>query len=358
MPTGAPRGTQAGAGRRAADTRVAPRGRPPAMTDVADFAGVSHQTVSRVLNDHPSVSPRTRALVLAAVEQLGYRPNTAARALATGRSRTLGVLSMSGTLFGPAATLSGVQAAAREAQYAVTVVDLASTEPLVLRQSAGLLVRQGVDGIILIAPTTSSADALVEAAGGLPLVAVEGQPEGDVAVVSVDQQAVGRLATQHLLDAGHATVWHVTGPLGFFEADGRVAGWRAALTAAGAEVPPPLSGDWSPRSGYEAGRVLARMDDVTAVFAGNDQMALGLLRALGEQGRRVPEDVSIVGVDDIPEAEYFSPPLTTVRQDFAEVGRLSMAAVLRQIDTGVPDTDRVVLAPELLTRCSVAPPRT
>jgi len=337
--------------------RSAPRGRPPAMTDVATFAGVSHQTVSRVLNGHPSVSPRTRALVLAAVDQLGYRPNTAARALATGRSRTLGVLSMSGTLFGPASTLAGVQAAAREAQYTVAVVDLPSTDPLVLQQRAGLLVRQGVEGIIVIAPAASSASALLQAAAGLPLVAVEGNPEGDVAVVSVDQAAVGRTATQHLLDAGHATVWHVTGPPGFFEADGRAQGWRDALTDSGAEVPPPINGDWSPRSGYEAGRVLARMSGLTAVFASNDQMALGLLRALGEQGRRVPVDVSIVGVDDIPEAEYFSPPLTTMRQDFAEVGRLSLAALLRAIETGVHDTERAVIAPQLIVRASVAPPR-
>lgn len=323
------------------------------MTDVATFAGVSHQTVSRVLNDSPSVSPRTRALVLAAVQQLGYRPNTAARALVTGRSRTLGVLSMSGTLFGPASTLSGVQAAAREALYGVAVVDLPSTSPKALRQSTGLLLRHGVDGIIAIAPLHSRADELREAARGVPLVAVEGQPEGDIAVVCVDQVAVGRLATQHLLDAGHETVWHVTGRPDFHEAEGRLAGWRAALLDAGAVPPPPLPGDWSPRAGYEAGQVLARMPEVTAVFAGNDQMALGLLRALWEQGRRVPEDISLVGVDDIPEAAFFLPPLTTVRQDFAEVGRRSLSAVLQQIESGEPSRGRAVLAPELVVRQSV-----
>ncbi len=332
------------------------RGRPPAMTDVATLAGVSHQTVSRVLNEHPSVSPRTRTLVLAAVEQLGYRPNTAARALATGRSRTLGVLSMWGTLYGPASTLSGIQAAARDAQYGVTVVDLPSTDPAVLRQSTGMLLRHGVDGIIMIAPLRSSALALREAAGGVPLVVVEGQPSGDVAVVCVDQVAVGRTATQHLLDAGHETVWHVAGRPDFFDAEGRITGWREALQEAGAEVPPPLPGDWSPRAGYEAGQVLARMRGVTAVFAANDQMALGLLRALWEQGKRVPDDISLVGVDDIPEAAYFSPPLTTVRQDFAEVGRRSLAAALAQIESGRPAHERAVIPPELVVRDSVARP--
>jgi len=336
------------------------RGRAPAMTDVAAFAGVSHQTVSRVLNDHPSVSPRTRALVLAAVEQLGYRPNTAARALATGRSRTLGVITLSGTLYGPASTLSGVQAAAREAQYGVMVVSVSSADPSVLRQGAGLLLKQGVDGIIAIAPMRSSARALLEAAGGLPLVAVEGlpdaDPDGEVAVVCVDQVAVGRLATAHLLAAGHETVWHVTGPADFYEGSGRLQGWRETLEEAGADVPPPLTGDWSPWAGFQAGQVLARMSGVTAVFAANDQMALGLLRALREKGRRVPEDISVVGVDDIPEAPYFSPPLTTVRQDFAEVGRQSLREVLGQIETGVHRGERLVIAPELVTRQSVAAP--
>ena len=344
--------------RRAVAARPAAlRGRPPAMTDVATFAGVSHQTVSRVLNDHPNVSPRTRALVLAAVEELGYRPNTAARALATGRSRTLGVVSMGGTLYGPTSTLDGVQAAAREAQYGVMVVSAPSPEPAVLRQSVGLLLRHGVDGIIAIAPVRSSSDALVQAAGEVPLVAVEGEPEGEVAVVCVDQAAVGRLATEHLLAAGHETVWHVAGPPDFSEATGRVDGWRAALVAAGADVPPPLPGDWSPRAGFDGGQVLSRMPGVTAVFAANDQMALGLLRALREHGRSVPEDVSVVGVDDLPETPYFSPPLTTVRQDFSELGRHSLRIVLGQIDSGVPSTERLVIPPTLVERQSVAPPR-
>ncbi|MCW2776616.1 MAG: transcriptional regulator, LacI family [Frankiales bacterium] len=333
--------------------------RPPAMTDVATVAGVSHQTVSRVLNDAPSVSPRTRALVLAAVEQLGYRPNTAARALATGRSRTLGVLCMSGTLYGPASMLSGVQAAAREAQYGVMVVDLPSTDAEVLHQRTSLLLKQGVDAVVVIAPVPSSAEALRAAAGGLPLVVLEGEPDGEVDGVCVDQVAVGRLATEHLVQAGHRTVWHVTGPsgpTGHYESDGREAGWRQALTDVGAEVPPPLPGDWSPRSGYDAGQLLVRMAGVTAVFAANDQMALGVLRALRERGCRVPEDVSLVGVDDIPEAAYLSPPLTTVRQDFAAVGRESMQVVLAQIESGARQRARVVLAPELVVRRSVVPP--
>ncbi|MCW2778701.1 MAG: transcriptional regulator, LacI family [Frankiales bacterium] len=331
------------------------RSRPPSMADVAARAGVSHQTVSRVINDSPSVSPTTRSRVVAAMDELRYRPNTAARALVTGRSRTLGVLSMSGTLFGPASVLAGVQAAARTADYAVTVVDLPSTQPEALRRSTGLLLRQGVDGIVVIAPVPSDGAALLEAACGVPVVVVEGQPAGEVRVVSVDQVAVGRLATEHLLEAGHRTVWHVAGPEQWHEAEGRRTGWEQALHRVGAVPPPVLRGDWSPASGYDAGRHLARTD-VTAVFAANDQMALGVLRALWEQGRRVPEDVSVVGVDDIPEASYFSPPLTTVRQDFRELGRQGLSALLAQVEGQDRGRQRTSIPPTLVTRQSVAPP--
>ncbi len=143
-------------------------------------------------------------------------------------------------------------------------------------------------------------------------------------MVCVDQVDGARLATEHLLALGHETVWHVRGPADWLEAEGRVEGWRAALARAGRAAPEPLAGDWSPRSGYEAGRGLARMADVTAVFVANDQMALGVLRAFAEQGVKVPEQVSVVGFDDIPESEFFSPPLTTVRQDFGAVGRHSI----------------------------------
>lgn len=192
----------------------------------------------------------------------------------------------------------------------------------------------------------------------MPLVVVEGQPSGDVAVVCVDQVAVGRIATQHLLEAGHETVWHVAGRPDFFDAEGRITGWRDALREAGAEVPPPLTGDWSPWAGYEAGQVLARMAGVTAVFAASDQMALGLLRALWEQDKRVPDDLSLVGVDDIPEAAYFSPPLTTGRQDLAEVGRRSLASALAQIESGKTAHERAVICPELVVRDGVARPST
>jgi DNA-binding LacI/PurR family transcriptional regulator len=324
------------------------------MMDVAALAGVSHQTVSRVINQHPSVSTTTRMRVLAAIEQLGYRRNSAARALVTGRSQTLGVVTLNSTLYGPASTLYGIEQAALESQYFMTIASLRSTDRPAVRQAIGRLVDQGVDGVVVIAPLVSVAEALADVPNDLPLVAVEGDAEADVDVVTVDQHAGARSATQHLLDLGHETVWHVAGPSDWLEARQRIAGWRATLEAAGAEVPPPLRGDWSARSGFEAGRVLAKLPEVTAVFVANDSMAVGVLRAFHEHGRVVPGDVSVVGFDDIPEAAYFNTPLTTIRQDFGEVGRRSLALLLDRIESGGRAAKRHVVETTLVLRDSTA----
>jgi DNA-binding LacI/PurR family transcriptional regulator len=334
--------------------------RGPAMTDVAALAGVSHQTVSRVINKRSSVRPMTRMRVLAAIEELGYRPNSAARALVTGRSQTLGVVSMNSTLYGPASTLYGIEQAALESRYFITVASLRSTDRQAVRQAIDRLIDQGVAGVVVIAPLESVEEALADVPSGLRVVAVEGDPDADVDVVTVDQFAGAAAATTHLLELGHQTVWHVAGPLDWSEARQRKAGWQATLEAAGVEVPPPLTGDWSARSGLEAGRVLVRMADVTAVFAANDSMALGLLRAFAEHGRQVPDDVSVVGFDDIPEAAYLAPPLTTVRQNFGEVGRRSLALLLDQIDNGgrPRDRQRLIVPSVLVVRDSTSSPAT
>jgi DNA-binding LacI/PurR family transcriptional regulator len=329
--------------------------RPPSMQDVAALAGVSHQTVSRVLNGRANVRGQTRARVLAAMQELGYRPNVAARALATGRSRTLGVVTLDTTLFGPASTLHAIDRAARDAGYFLSIASLAAIDRGAVQRALDRLADQAVEGVIVIAPLTSAREALRGLPSGLPVVAVEGDPDADLAVVSVDQEAGARLATEHLLSAGHRTVWHVAGPADWLESHGRIAGWRAALRAAGIDPPPALGGDWSPRSGFDAGSVLARMPEVTAVFAANDQMALGVLRALHEHGRRVPGDVSVVGFDDVPEAAFYSPPLTTVRQDFAAVGRCSIELLLEQVRSGRRVVRREVVPPTLATRASSRP---
>ncbi len=332
--------------------------RPPVMADVAKLAGVSHQTVSRVLNDHPNVRAETRTRVMWAIDELGYRRNLVARALVTRHSRTLGVVSFDSTLYGPASTVYGIEQAARAAGYFVSIVSLRTIDRAGVTDAIGYLAEQGVDGVVVVAPQRSAARALDDLPAGMPAVAVEGGHAGDVPVVSVDQVEGARLATLHLLDLGHETVWHVSGPADWLEAEGRTEGWRAVLTAAGRPVPEVLAGDWSPRSGYRAGKRLAAMADrVTAVFVANDQMALGVLRALTEEGVKVPEQISIVGFDDIPESEFFSPPLTTIRQDFGAVGRRSIDLLVRQIQSGGPLHERLVVPPQFIARASTSPLR-
>ena len=332
--------------------------REPAMVDVARLAGVSHQTVSRVLNNHPNVRVETARRVRAAIAELGYRPNRAARALVTGRSQLLGVVALNTTLFGPASLLTAFEQAAgrrgsRSASAVSTAWTAASLSDVVERH-----LDQRVAGIVAIAPVASAADALDASPPTCRWSPSTATPSQPAAGVTVDQAVGARLATQHLLDAGHRTVWHVSGPPEWFDSAGRVArAGRQTLRAAGAEVPPVLPADWSAASGYRVGQTLARIPEVTAVFAANDHLALGLLRALHERGRRVPHDISIVGFDDVPEAGFFIPPLTTIRPDFHAVAEHALDLLLRRSTRGSPRRSARVLAPALVERASVAPPR-
>jgi len=328
----------------------------PVMADVARLAGVSHQTVSRVLNGHPHVSPSTRASVLAAIRHLGYRPNTAARALVTGRTNVLGVISFDSVLYGPASMLYGIERAARPG-YFVAVASLPSLDRASLTGAVERFLGQAVAGIIVIAPETGVVEALAGLSVGVPLVAVDCGGGVPMSSVKIDNVAGAVLATRHLLDLGHRTVHHIAGPDSWNDARDRVDGWRQALRAAGAPEPADLPrGDWSPQSGYEAGRQLAARPDVTAVFCANDPMALGFLRAAAEAGRRVPQDISVVGFDDVPEAAYFSPPLTTVRQDFGALGERALRLLMSQITAGGEAPPAPPVVPELIVRSSSAAP--
>ena len=332
------------------------RRRTPVMGDVAALAGVSQMTVSRVINERPGVGDQTRARVLAAMRELDYHPNVAARALVTGRSKTLGVISFDTTLYGPASTLYGIEVAARSAGYFVSIATLRTLNRRSMGEAFGRLREQSVDGVVVIAPHESAVDGLRSLAFDLPVVAVEGGVGGGVPVVAVDQHTGASRATQHLLSLDHDTVWHIAGPGDWLEAGARRDAWRQTLLLSRREPPPVLVGDWSARSGYHHGRTLARRGEATAIFVANDQMALGVLRALKEAGLDVPGDVSVVGFDDVPEAAYFIPPLTTVRQDFAAVGRHSLEVLLEQVEGGPPRADPVVIEPDLVLRESTGRP--
>ncbi|PZT70129.1 LacI family transcriptional regulator [Streptomyces sp. SW4] len=325
------------------------------MADVAAKAGVSSQTVSRVANDRANVDAATRAKVLAAMEALGYRPNAAARALVTGRFGALGVVGFGLDAHGTARTLAAIADAARTAGYSVNFMGVRAQTEAAVRQAFRHLTVQSVDGIVLVESQTLDTPSL-RLPPDVPVVVADGDTEHPYARVDVDQAGGARSVVGHLLELGHRTVHHVGGPRDSFAARRRAQAWERTLAAAGAPVPAVLYGDWTARSGYVAGRALARMPEVTAVFAANDQMALGVLRALHEAGRAVPDEVSVAGFDDIPEAPFLQPPLTTVHQDFDLVGRQCVTLLLEQIERGGNGPDRLAVEPVLVVRSSTAPP--
>jgi DNA-binding LacI/PurR family transcriptional regulator len=304
------------------------------MADVAQLAGVSSQTVSRVSNGFAGVTEDTRRQVLAAMRELGYRPNSAARALRRGEFRTLGVITFSLSTLGNIRTLEAIAISAAGHGYAVTLLPVAVPTQDEVNGAFSRLGELAVDAVIVIMETHLLDAATVSLPPGVQVVVADSDAGDRYTVVDTDQAGGAREAVRHLLGLGHETVWHLAGPEDSFAAQRRANAWRATLTEAGRAVPPPVRGDWSAESGYRAGLQLAGEPGCTAVFAANDQMALGLLRALHERGRRVPDDVSVVGFDDLPESASFLPPLTTIHQDFAEVGRLCVEGVLSKMRQG------------------------
>jgi DNA-binding LacI/PurR family transcriptional regulator len=327
------------------------RGTPRvSMHDVAARAGVTQKTVSRVVNGERHVATATRERVLAAIRELGFRPNAAARALVTRQSRRLGMVTMGSALYGPASVLDGVEHAARSAGYALSVMRTCENSAEELQRAVDQLVDQGAEGIVISEPMDLGHPQFDVPAGvtvlSLDHPAAHHRP--DELVVGTDEPAAARSATEHLLALGHRTVWHIAGPENWASSRHRIAGWRTALADADAAEPDVLRGDWTPRSGFEAMRSLLLRPDVTAVFAANDQMAAGAMSAVRETGLRIPDDVSIVGFDDDPVSAFLHPPLTTIRQDFPEVTRLAVHRLIRTLE-GHPPPERQRSVPAQLT---------
>jgi DNA-binding LacI/PurR family transcriptional regulator len=327
------------------------RRRPASIRDVARLAGVSHQTVSRVLNGHPSIRDVTKSRVLAAMDQLQFRPSRAARMLSMRRSQTIGILAAAvGSHYGPASSVSAVEDAARDRGYYATVAHLASVAPSAITAAIEELLSQEVEGIVIVAPRTSVLSRLAALPVSVPIVAAQGEPRdaGGIPVATVDQEAGVRLVLDHLIGQGHQRILHVAGPRDWNDAQSRLRAFKAGLRAAGLPWSPPLFGDWTADSGYAVGRALVQEGTAgadgrkpslpfTAVFSSNDQMALGVIHAFREAGLDVPRDVSIVGFDDIPESAHFWPPLTTVRQDFGDLGMRCVTMLLDLIHgAGLP----------------------
>ncbi|GAB3394102.1 LacI family DNA-binding transcriptional regulator [Humibacter soli] len=331
-------------------------GRGPSMQDVAKHAGVSSQTVSRVANGLQNVEDSTRKRVLDSMQALGYRPNKAARALRSGRFQSIGVAMFTLSSYGNMRMLDSVASAAADSGYSLTLVLVGKPTQHDVSAAFDRLLEHGVDGILIVIEAHLADAAVVELPAGLPVVVVDSVTRSDYPVVDNDQAGGARLATQHLLDLGHETVWHLAGPEPSYSATRRLDEWRSVLTRAGRTIPPVRHGDWSTMAGYQAGLELGARDDVTAVFAANDQMALGLMRAFHELGRDVPGDISVVGYDDMPEAESFWPPLTTVHQDFEAVGQRSVETLLAEIEDGPGKVGTLVVPTYLVVRSSTAAP--
>ncbi|GAA4188363.1 LacI family DNA-binding transcriptional regulator [Microbacterium oryzae] len=325
----------------------------PSIRDVARLAGVSHQTVSRVLNDHPSIRVETKQRVLDAIRQLDYRPNAAARALVTSKLNLIGILSASVGEFGPTASIAAIEEAARSEGYSATTLNLPDTSPEAIGAAVRQLLREQVDGIVVIAPQVRVFHVLRGMAIDVPFVSLQTSSGQGSDSVAADQLEGARLATQHLIELGHADILHLSGPQDWIEADSRMRGYLQALRDADLPTIPPIRGDWTADFGHYAGRELARRQDFTAIFAANDLMAIGLMHGFRDAGIDVPGDVSVVGFDDIPVAAHVWPPLTTVHIDFAELGRRAIArllATLRGADDDVPQRE----APALVVRDSAA----
>ncbi len=323
------------------------------MIDVATHSGVSHQTVSRVLNGHKSVTEKTRKKVLKAVEELGYRPNLTARALVTGKTATIGVLSHDTTLFGPASTLHSVQSAARNNGYRTTIYSLKSEDSESITTGISDLINEGVDGIVIIAPQIRGAKEISNVIGSFPAVLVENESSAALPSVNVDQFYGAYELTRHLIMLGHKSVAHISGPKNWYETGQRVKGYKKALSESKLGSTLIWEGDWSSRSGFEATKKIIKNKEITAIFAGNDAMALGAMKALSEAGLNVPTDISLVGFDDLPESEFFSPALTTAKQDFHAVGDQALGILLALINHSKVRMN-VAIKPEILIRTSTA----
>jgi DNA-binding LacI/PurR family transcriptional regulator len=329
---------------------VSEGGRPPGVREVAAAAGVSRQTVSRVLNDHPSIRAETRERVVAAMAELDFHPNRAARMLTTARSRTIGVLAASASsLFGPASSIDAVENAGRAAGYTVTVAHAASLEPADVKAALDHLRAQAVEGVVVIAPQQRVQDAMAQFSISVPSVTLHGAGAVGDEGVFVDQVLGARLAARHLLDTGHRRIAHLSGPGDWTEARARRDGFLAEVDAAGADPVVSREGDWTAASGASIGAELLTDPTITAVFASNDQMALGVLHAARLAGRVVPDDLAVIGFDDIPEAAFFAPPLTTVRQEFDELGRRCVARLVALLEGGELALEEPV-APVLVVR--------
>ena len=329
------------------------------INDVARHAGVSYQTVSRVINQHPSVSAETRERVLQAVQLLDYHPSAAARMLAAKRSSLIGVVTSGLAHYGPGKMLASLDTAARNLGYKISMLQIVEFSSAEISSAIQQLRQQQVEGIIVFIPTQEvGANQIEQLCGGLPVVITDAEPGIGRYVTNMDHISGTRAAAQHLLTLGHRRIGFINGPLDWYSGMMRRQGWLSALNQAKLSPIAEFEGDWSAHSGYQATtQLLEQKLDITGLLVGNDQMALGALHALHQHNLELPRDMSVVGFDDIPDAEFFEPALTTVRQDFSHLAQLALEQLLAQVDQKDKINELKMISPHLLVRGSTAPPR-
>ncbi|MWB99729.1 LacI family DNA-binding transcriptional regulator [Agromyces seonyuensis] len=329
--------------------------RPPTIYDVADAAGVSHQTVSRYLRGYEGIRPATRARVEQALDDLGYRPNLTARSLKSGRSLRIGALTHEISHVGPSRNAQAASIAAREAGYVLDLIFLDAHDAEAIRSSLDLLAQQDLAGILALSSTDEMTRVFESTDFRVPtLIRTESDEIGRAGASELTGVGIPK-AIGHLADLGHRDFLHVAGPENWSAARNRTRAFEFEMARRGLRSSGVLAGDWSARSAFEAVAALPDPFTATAVLAANDQMALGAMLALKQRGLRIPEDVSVVGIDDIPEAAYFDPPLTTLRIDFASSGRASLQELLALIDPALATKPELPAPAELVVRASSGP---
>jgi len=329
--------------------------RQPNIYDVARLAEVSHQTVSRVINNYQGMKPETRERVEAAMETLGYRPNMAARALVTSKSKIVGILASDTDFTGPATIVHKMEKAARKADYFAVTAGIDPESPASVIEGIDYLQKLGIEGLVVVTPQTTAVDLARDRLSSLPVITIDSMYRMDEQAVSMDNFSGATAATTHLIELGHSKIIHIAGPKLWFESNARISGYSSAMLNAGL-VPNIIDGDWSIDTGYRIGMQLnIEVPLITAIFAANDYLALGLMHAFRLRGISVPERISIVGFDDLPETPYYHPPLTTVRQDFETLGTRAMELLLDKV-MGVNHIGHDRLIPVLILRDSTAPP--
>ena len=333
------------------------------IKEVAAVAGVSTQTVSRVINERPDVSIETRKRVKEVIAQLGYRPSALARSLIRQRSHMLGVVTAGLRYIGPSRVLSGIAAAATEAGYSLLLKELSQFDENDIEPIFQELLSHHVDGIIWAVPEVGENHIWVPESTlemEIPLVYLTMQPQKDISVVAIDNYLGGRLAMTHLLEQGYRKIGHISGPLDWWEARQRMAAWKDTLSQAGlaAEAQYHVEGNWSSSSGAQAiQELLEQYPEMDSIFVANDQMALGVMQFINQRGLRVPEDIGIVGFDNIAESAFFSPALTTIQQDQYEIAELAVAEIIKIIEASWRDSEQIqpqtiMLPPALVVRQS------